>query len=236
MQNRNSKVENGTSASLVQNGVLGDVDMEVLRLICSDDDLREWMTKPFSVGNQTCATNGWSLLVVDKKSDYPDMSEKTKSVYPVELSFTNKLEISKVKEAIDKIPLIDCYDKIVSKCDACYGEGEVDYEFEYKGRTYELESECPVCDGEGQIEQLSETPNGKKEIDSSKYVRLGVNRLNIERLFELIKVAELRGVDEILYQLPVGNKPIAFKIDEGTILFLMPVAVAVDIEDCPNIA
>ena len=76
----------------------------------------------------------------------------------------------------------------------------------------------------------------KIEIDSSKYVRLGVNRLNIERLFELIKVAELRGVDEILYQLPVGNKPVAFKISKDTVLFLMLVAVSVDIEDCPNIA
>jgi len=236
MQNRNSRVENGTSASLVQNGLLGDVDMKALKLMCSDDELREWMTKPFSVGNQTCATNGWSLLVVDKKSDYPDMSDKTKSVYPVELSFTNKLEISKVKAAIDKIPLIDCFDKVVSKCNACYGEGEVEYEFEHKGRTYEIEHECPVCEGEGQTEQVSKIPNGKKEIDSSKYVKLGVNRLNIERVLELIKVAELKGVDEVLYQLPVGNRPVAFKIGEDTILFLMPVAVAVDIDDCPNIA
>jgi hypothetical protein len=236
MMNNEQKAQSLPSASLVQNGLLGDVDMEVLTLLCSDDDLRKWMTEPFSVGNQTCATNGWSLLVVDKKSDYPDMSEKTKSVYPVELSFTNKLEISKVKEAIDKIPLIDCYDKIVSKCDACYGNGNVDFEFEYKNRTYEIESECPVCEGEGQTEQVSKTPNGKKEIDLSKYARLGVNRLNVKRLFELIKVADLKGVNEVLYQLPVVNKPVAFKIGEDTILFLMPIAVAVDSEDCPNIA
>lgn len=234
--NKEQKADLLPSASLVQNGVLGDVDLKALKLICSNDNLRKWMTEPFSVGNQTCATNGWSLLVVDKKSNYPDMSEKTKSVYPVELSFTNKLEISKIKEAINKIPLIDCYDKTVTKCNACYGEGEVDYEFEYKGRTYELESECPVCDGEGQIEQLSETPNGKKELDASKSVRLGCNRLNIQRLLELIAVAELKGVGEVLYQLPVGNKPVAFKVGDDTILFLMPVAVSGDIEDCPNIA
>lgn len=234
--NNEQKAQSLPSASLVQNGVLGDVDLKALKLICSNDDLRKWMTEPFSVGNHTASTNGWSLLVIEKKSDYPDMSEKTKSVYPVELSFTNKLEIAKVKEAIRKIPLIDCYDKVISKCDACYGNGNVDFEFEHKGRTYEVESECPVCDGEGQTEQISKTPNGKKEIDVSKYVRLGVDRLNIERLFELIKVAELKGVDEVLYQLPVGNKPVAFKIGCDTILFLMPVSVAVDIEDCPNIA
>lgn len=234
--NNEQKAQSLPSASLVQNGLLGDVDMKALKLMCSDDELREWMTKPFSVGNHTASTNGWSLLVVEKKSDYPDMSEKTKSVYPVELSFTNKLEISKVKEAIDKIPLIDCYDKIVSKCDACYGNGNVDFEFEYKNRTYEIEGECPVCEGEGQTEQVSKTPNGKKEIDLSKYARLGVNRLNVKRLFELIKVADLKGVNEVLYQLPVRNKPVAFKVGDDTILFLMPVAVAVDIEDCPNIA
>lgn len=234
--NNEQKAQSLPSASLEQNGMLGDVDLKALKLICSNDDLRKWMTEPFSVGNHTASTNGWSLLVVKKKSDYPDMSEKTKSVYPVELSFTNRLEIAKVKEAIEKIPLIDCYDKVISKCDACYGNGNVDFEFEYKNRTYEIEGECPVCGGEGQTEQVSKTPNGKKEIDLSKYVRLGVNRLNIERLFELIKVAELKGVDEVLYQLPVGNKPVAFKIGCDTILFLMPVSVAVDIEDCPNIA
>lgn len=224
------------SASLVQNGMLGDVDLKALKLICSNDDLRKWMTEPFSVGNHTASTNGRSLLVVEKKSDHPDMSEKTKGVYPVELSFTNKLEIAKVKEAIEKIPLIDCYDKVISKCDACYGNGNVDFEFEYKNRTYEIEGECPVCEGEGQTEQVSKTPNGKKEIDLSKYVRLGVNRLNVQRLFELIAVAELKGVGEVLYQLPIGNKPVAFKVGDDTILFLMPVAVSVDIEDCPYIA
>lgn len=236
MQNRNSKVEDSTSASLVQNGVLGDVDLKALKLICSKDDSRRWMMEPFSVGNHTASTNGWSLLVVEKESGYPDMSDKIKYVYPVELSFTDKLEISKVKEAIEKIPLLDCFDKIVSKCDACYGSGNVDFEFEYKGRTYEVESECPVCDGEGQSEQVSKIPNGKKVIDVSKYVRIGVNRLNVQRLLDLVKVAELKGVDEVLYQLPVRNKPVAFKIGGDTILFLVPVTVAVDIEDCPYIA
>ena len=132
--------------------------------------------------------------------------------------------------------MIDCYDKVISKCDACYGNGNVDFEFEYKNRTYEIEGECPVCEGEGQTEQVRKTPNGKKEIDLSKYARLGVNRLNVKRLFELIKVADLKGVNEVLYQLPVRNKPVAFKVGDDTILFLMPVAVAVDIEDCPNIA
>jgi len=65
--NNEQKAQSLPSASLVQNGLLGDVDMEVLTLLCSDDDLRKWMTEPFSVGNQTCATNGWSLLVVDKR-------------------------------------------------------------------------------------------------------------------------------------------------------------------------
>ena len=217
--NNEQKAQSLPSASLVQNGVLGDVDMEVLTLLCSDDDLRKWMTKPFSVGNQTCATNGWSLLVVDKKSDYPDMSEKTKSVYPVELSFTNKLEISKVKKAIDKIPLIDCYDKIVSKCDACYGNGNVDFEFEYSQKTYEMEGECPVCEGEGTTMQTSKTPNGKKELDYNKLFQIGLCAFNVERINELIFIAESIGVDEVvLVNQTLPHRPSVFLI--GDVEFL----------------
>jgi len=41
--NNEQKAQSLPSASLVQNGLLGDVDMEVLTLLCSDDDLRKWM-------------------------------------------------------------------------------------------------------------------------------------------------------------------------------------------------
>ena len=103
MQNRNSKSQSLPSASLVQNGfLLGDVDLKALKLICSNDDLRKWMTEPFSVGDHTASTNGWSLLVVEKKSDYPDMSDKTKVFILRNFVLQTNLKLQKSKMRLIK--------------------------------------------------------------------------------------------------------------------------------------
>ena len=46
-------------------------------------------------------------------------------------------------------PCPKCHGVPAVKCEACDGDGAVEWEFEYDGRTYDMEAACPVCEGEG---------------------------------------------------------------------------------------
>ena len=67
MQNRITKDEFSTSASLVQNGLLGDVYRDVLRLFQGTDPLREAMQQPFFQDEFVIATDAHKLVCFKKE-------------------------------------------------------------------------------------------------------------------------------------------------------------------------
>ena len=156
----------------------------------SKDGMREWMKEPFNVGNKTISTNGWALISTPKIDEYEDKTDKVKTVYPMPKLFDKEITIEELKAKLKTVPLIDCYDEIEKECDACNGSGYVDFTFDYGLKEYELEGDCPVCDGNGIIESKSDKPNGKKEYDYSKYGRIGNSIFNLNRIEELILIAE----------------------------------------------
>lgn len=202
--------------------VLGDVFLTLLNRFKSNDGRRDWMSKPFKVGDRTVSTNAYILISTPLQEGFEDLSKKTKGVYPMDFNLDTKILVSELKQKLNDFPKVDCFDEEEKECDACDGSGEVSFVFSYDCEDYETEEECPVCEGCGVIKKISKIPNGKKELDYNKFFRIGNSVFNVARIEELLEVAEALDADEItLVNQTQPNKPSLFKIKEVEVL-LMP--------------
>lgn len=200
----------------------GNVFLTLLNRFKSNDYRRDWMSKPFNVGNSTVSTNGYILISTPLQEGFEDLSNKTKGVYPMDFNLDTKILVSELKQKINDFPKVDCFNEEEKKCDACNGYGDVDFEFSHNGKDYESNQDCPVCDGSGVFNTVSKTPNGKKELDCNKFFGIGNSVFNVARIEELLEVAETLEADEItLVNQTQPNKASLFKIKEVEVL-LMP--------------
>lgn len=202
--------------------LLGNVFITLLNRFKSNDWRRDWMAKPFNVGNRTVSTNAYILISTPLQEGFEDLSNKTKGVYPMDFNLDTKILVSELKQKLNDFPKVDCFDEEEKECDACNGYGDVDFEFSHNGKDYESNQDCPVCDGSGVFNTVSKTPNGKKELDYNKFFGIGNSVFNVARIEELLTVAETLEADEItLVNQTQPNKASLFKIKEVEVL-LMP--------------
>ena len=201
----------------------------------SKDEMRGWMKESFNVADKTVSTNGWALIATPKIDEYEDKTEKVKTVYPMPKLFDQQITIEELKNKLNTVPLVDCYDEIEKECDACNGSGYVDFTFDYGLKEYELGGDCPVCDGEGITQKKSDKPKGKKEYDYNKYGRIGNSVFNIHRIEELIFIAETieENIIHVLNQKEFNSS--LFQIGEVEII-MMPMAGIDETEVAFNVA
>lgn len=194
---------------------LNDIYLKILNKIAKKDNFTDWMEKPFNAFGKSIATNGYCLVATPMCGEFINRDDIIKSIYPFEFNLNKKIKLQEIKDKLALIPIVDCYDEKEEECDACDGSGTVDFEFEYSRKTYEMEGECPVCEGEGTILQKSKTPNGKKELDYNKLIQIGLCAFHLERIEEIIYIAESIGVDEVVmvYQ-KLHNRPSLFLIGD----------------------
>ena len=210
-----------------------NVFLEILNEFVSQDDLRPWMKSPFNAFDKTLATNGHVLIATPKISEYIDYTDSKdgyfntfstlviKHIYPVVHNIEKYYEVTSLKKALAKCPMLEEYDSIIHKCNACNGDGVVDYEFIHNGKTHIIEEDCPICDGVGEIEKKSDKPNGKLHYDERKLIKLNDSTFSVLRIAEIIFVANKlnRGVITLVYN--IGNKqPCLFKIDDLEMLVM----------------
>lgn len=211
----NHETANGTKP------VLGDVFLSILNRIAAKNDMRDWMTEPFNANGKSMATNGYALAITPICGDFKNYEDKIKTVYPLERNTEKSIKIQELKDKLALFPTVDCYDETEQECNACYGSGLVDFEFDYERKRYELEGECPVCEGKGTTLQTAKTPNGKKELDYNKLFQIGLCAFNVERINELIYLAEQTGVDEVvLINQTLPHRPSVFLIGEVELLVM----------------
>lgn len=202
---------------------LDNVFLTLLNRFKSNDDYRDWMAKPFNVGNKTVSTNGYVLISTPLQEGFDDLSNKTKGVYPMDFNLDMKILVSELKQKLNDFPKVDCFDEEEKECDACDGSGEVSFVFSYDCEDYETEEECPVCKGCGFINKISKIPNGKKELDYNKFFGIGNSAFYVARIEELLEVAETLQSEHItLVNQTQPNKTSLFKIKEVEVL-LMPI-------------
>jgi hypothetical protein len=218
------------------NPVLGNVFFEILNNFCSQDELRPWMKHPFNAFGKTLATNGWVLIATPKISEYLDNTDKIKNVYPVVHNMQKIYDVATLETALAKFPTEDEFDSVISKCNACNGDGVVDFEFSYNGKTYEIEEDCPVCDGEGEIETFSDVPNGKKRYDETKLIKINECGLSAWRVADIVFVANK--LKQKTIKLINNTSPLSsclFKIGDIEML-VMPSNIGTDADVIENIA
>lgn len=195
----------------------------ILKRFLGQSDYREWMKTPFNSGGKTFSTDGDVMVVVPLQDDYEDQTEKIKNVYPVEKNMDMPISVLELRTKLDLFPKVDCFDEVISECDACHGSGNVEFEFEHSYKTYYLDGDCPICDGDGKLEKASETPSGKKEFDYTKYFQIGNSAFNLNKIEDLLFVASETGIETIkLVKQTKKSASSLFEIGEVELL-VMPV-------------
>lgn len=144
--------------------------LEALNLFVSQDEYRSWMNKPFIVNDLAIATDAHALIScssmlapgVGPLEDYDQNNVlQVMAFYP---NVEYIINVSELEEALAKCPMVP----EMAECESCSGEGEVEFEYFYKGRSYTTDDDCPICDGNGEIRSKS----GKKEVDTSALVKV----------------------------------------------------------------
>ena len=104
-------------------------------------------------------------------------------------------------------PCPKCHGVPSVKCEACDGDGAVEWEFEYDGRTYDMDGDCPVCDGEG-AEECKRC--GGAGVLPEPGVEVGPALIRADYLRRLARLpgCRLAPVD--------GRSPVVFTFDGGT--------------------
>jgi hypothetical protein len=137
---------------------------------------------------------------------------------------------TELRGKMNNFPTVDCFDEEETRCDACRGDGTVEYEFYHNHKCYEIEEDCPVCEGEGKIIKTMKTPNGKKEFDYTQQFKIGVCFFNPERIQELLFVAEKLGAEKIrLVNQSQPDHACLFVVNEVEVI-LMPCSKSYDNE------
>lgn len=209
--------------------VLGDVFLSILNRISAKNDIRDWMTEPFNASSKSMATNGYSLVITPICGDFQNREDEIKAVYPLGRNTEKVIKLKEIKDKLALFPKVDCFDEIEQECNACYGSGLVDFEFDYEREIYELEGVCPVCEGYGTTLQISKKPNGKKELDYNKLFQIGVCAFSVERINELLFIAEQLGVDEVvLINQTLPHRPSVFLIGEVELLVMATINSGLD--------
>lgn len=112
-----------------------------LQQFCSTDENREYLLKPFSVGNFSYSTNGHILVRVPRRSDVPERPAHGKPTI-------EKLPIYSAEppEFIERETVTLPEDMWPIECDFCEGTGKAHHPCQ------SCVCDCDECDGKGKIQ------------------------------------------------------------------------------------
>lgn len=187
----------------------------IFSLFVSTDGRRKNLLKPFTVDDQTYATDGHVMIYCDNKF--------------IDFEFENKEKPPLVRKVIPDINSNEVIDlKSVNweslktwdetkpsgeevECGNCDGEGTIEDYVYYKRRHYNVEYDCPVCDGSGFEEEQKQIKTGGKTFDPFAMVKVRDTFFYVHRFYLLKVVQELIDGREV--------EMIAYKSNEAGMLF-----------------
>lgn len=169
----------------------------LLKLFVSDASAwHDWSKAPFKIEDKVYATDRRIMLIIPAEHA-PDVQplegyapSNVLSVIPAAGAVLQTILAKDILTALKAVPTV----KEDKECEACKGEGEVEFEFYHGGRTYTTDSECPICDGEGSFPDK----DGKTIPDPEKSITIGKSNFapkNIKKLYQICQHLDLVEID-----------------------------------------
>lgn len=123
----------------------------MIALAAMSDEGREHFRTPWSAGVWSYATDGRMALRAFRMTEFGERPENDENAAAFDALMTAPTgptwhDIPALPAAPGPCP--KCHGARRVKCEACDGDGHVEWEFYHGGRTYDMEADCPVCGGE----------------------------------------------------------------------------------------
>lgn len=185
-----------------------------------------WKTVPFFIGEKAIALNDHEACFFDK--EYVNnlfacgfnTPEKILSTINTQPNMLFALPIDLINQALDKIPMVKCFDVIGSdiECSECDGSGEVEWEY----KNYKEEFDCPKCKGSGFSSKSYQKHNGNFKKEEGYYIDIKNSRFNALYIEKLVVISQLLKSEITLNYQCNENKANFFSILDINVL-IMPV-------------
>lgn len=182
---------------------------------------QKWQRLPFFFDDKIGATNGRSVVIIQAKKvpirleTIPDQSNKMAEIKEYSENLWIDIPVSWLRIAIELIPMIS------QSCPDCEGWGKVTWEYQNWNQYYERIDHCPVCHGCGLRDRFDNIFDGKV-YSMEEGVKIGYHIFRGNNLIELVKAADILGVD-VITMISQTNKhgKTVFKIGDVEV-FSMP--------------
>lgn len=212
-------------------------EQKLFELFCNDDTCIDAYQEPFlRLGhNEVWAANMYMAVAV--KAELVSEKYRKKKIKDLSLGTPCNMTVTleDIKDALDKLPLVEDEEIEDVECEECDGSGEVEYEYVDKGgATHNVTADCPICFGTGYVDGAPKK-TGEMIADFSTPIKLGEAYFMGYRLDILAQAMELLGLETLTMTHHGGYgiwKGRACELQaDGVRFFLAPVLV----DDAPNV-
>lgn len=182
---------------------------ELFELFCAKDSLRPWMKNPQPHGGYIYATDSHSLIRVKEDLISKKYESETDTYFPNIIPVESDditITADNLRKLIAEAPLVNETIDNTQECEACDGDGEVEWEF-FSGHTYYMDDDCPVCQGKGEIG--GDIPTGRMIPDPEFRIKLDktyFSALLINKLIRSMEIAEVKECTRTNTDIKSGNK------------------------------
>lgn len=192
------------------------------RFISDNQDIINYKRKPFSCLNKICATNVYEFVALPKLDEYEDMTERVSTVYPCKENTDCLIYTKALRRAVESAPKIKEPKFITIECYACDGYGSANIDVLHNGKIYDITIGCPICYETGYSSIQEDNKNGEEKYDMKFIFKIGVSYFYMERVLQLLFVAETLNKNiRLVYQADEHLQSM-FKVGESDVI-LMPI-------------
>jgi len=192
----------------------------ILQQFTSDDDSRDWMSEPFNFNGLSFGVN-CHILACAPNIDLPECTRLglMSSVWGIAPNMRKEIDVKELEAKIWTLPTVDTYSEHLDECEACGGDGLVEWETDINCRTYYNDFDCPICEGTGEAMVKGEVTG--KAIAENECIKIGNSAFTPELILKVLAQAKPLGESKMyLIRQDMANMPSLFEMGEMKFLVM----------------